>query len=229
TSPAAVVCTIAGSSGRRASRSLIRLRGRLGTCLAARALGGVPMKPRGTKRSIMIGGTTLLLCAGLAISAAKAASTSTAPAARTFMQEAASGGLMEVELGKIAAQRASASDVKEFGQRMVTDHTKANDELKDLAARKNVTLHDGLDAKQQAEVARLSKLSGHAFDQSYMKAMTADHVHDVAAFKKAASSSPDADVKAFASQTLPTLEDHLSNARRVEAEVHRATTSTSGG
>jgi putative membrane protein len=101
----------------------------------------------------MIGGTTLLLCAGLAIPAAQAASTSktgeaasttkasTAPAAKTFMQEAASGGLVEVKLGKIAAQRASSSDVKEFGQRMVTDHTKANDELKDIASRKNVTLN----------------------------------------------------------------------------------------
>lgn len=198
------------------------------------------MKLRGTTHVIMIGGTTLLLCAGLAIPAAQAASTSktgeaastsktsTAPAAKTFMQEAASGGLMEVELGKIAAQRASSSDVKEFGQRMVTDHTKANDELKDLASRKNVTLHEGLDAKQQAEVKRLSKLSGHEFDQSYMKTMTTDHEHDVAAFKKAASSSPDADVKSFASQTLPTLEDHLSNARRVEAEVNRTKTSRAG-
>jgi putative membrane protein len=189
------------------------------------------MKLRGTTHFIMIGATTLLLCAGLAIPAAQAASTrktSTAPAAKTFMQEAASGGLMEVELGKIAAQRASSSDVKEFGQRMVTDHTKANDELKDLASRKNVTLHEGLDAKQQAEVSRLSKLSGHEFDQSYMKTMTTDHEHDVAAFKKAASSSPDADVKSFASQTLPTLEDHLSNARRVEAEVNRTKTSRAG-
>ena len=185
------------------------------------------MKPKGTIRFVAIGGTTLLLCAGLAIPAAQAASTSasTAPAARAFMQEAASGGLMEVELGKIAAQRASSSDVKEFGQRMVTDHTKANDQLKDLAASKNVTLHERLDAKQQAEVTRLSKLSGHEFDQSYMKTMTTDHERDVAAFKKAASSSPDADVKAFASQTLPTLEDHLSNARRVEAEVNRTKTS----
>ena len=183
------------------------------------------MKLKGTTRFVTIGGTTLLLCAGLAIPAAEAASTTTAPAARTFMREAASGGLMEVELGKVAAQRASSSDVKEFGQRMITDHTKANHELKDLAARKNVTLHERLDAKQEAEVTRLSKLSGHEFDQSYMKAMTTDHEHDVAAFKKAASSSPDADVKAFASQTLPTLEDHLSNARRVEAEVNRTKTS----
>ena len=198
------------------------------------------MKLRGTTHFIMIGGTTLLLCAGLAIPAAQAASTSktaeaastsktsTAPAAKTFMQEAASGGLMEVELGKIAAQRASSSDVKEFGQRMVTDHTKANDEPKDLASRKNVTLHERLDAKQQAEVNRLSKLSVHEFDQSYMKTMTTDHEHDVAAFKKAASSSPDADVKSFASETLPTLEDHLSNARRVEAEVNRTKTSRAG-
>src|SRR5262249_31698656 len=157
------------------------------------APGGVRMKQRRTIRFVAIGGTTLLLCAGLAIPAAQAASTkpteapstkstSTAPAAKAFMQEAASGGLMEVELGKIAAQRASSSDVKEFGQRMVTDHTKANDQLKDLAASKNVTLHERLDAKQQAEVTRLSKLSGHEFDQSYMKTMTTDHERDVAAF-----------------------------------------------
>src|SRR5262245_29436513 len=167
------------------------------------------MKGIGAMRMMRLGGAALLLAG----TAALGASRKPAAGAQNFLHEAASGGMMEVELGKIAAERASSSDVKEFAQRMVTDHTKANDELKDLAARKDVTLPNDLDSKQKARVTQLSKLEGHAFDQSYMKAMAADHEHDVAAFKQAASSSPDADVKAFASQTLPTLEEHLAQAR----------------
>jgi len=178
------------------------------------------MKRIGTIRALRLGSAALIV-AGLTGTAALGESTKPPASAQKFVHEAASGGMMEVALGKIAAQQASSSDVKEFGQRMVADHTKANDELKDLAARKDITLPKGLDSNQRAEIARLSKLSGHDFDQSYMKAMTTDHVQDVAAFKEAAASSPDTDVKAFAAHTLPTLEDHLTEARRVEAEVNR--------
>jgi putative membrane protein len=181
-----------------------------------------------TVRWIGIGGVALLAAvvgSTVAGGATKHTRTATAP---SFVREAAAGGLMEVELGKIAEERASANDVKEFARRMVADHTKANDELKDLASRKKVAVPSDLDAKQKAQVDRLSKLSGHTFDESYMKAMTADHVHDVAAFRRAAASSADADVKDFASRTLPTLEDHLTEARRVEAEVTHASGPKSG-
>lgn len=138
--------------------------------------------------------------------------------AQTFLREAAAGGKAEVLLGKLAAQKGSTADVKAFGQRMVTDHTKAGDELQTLAVRKSIPLPASVEPKQQATYDRLEKLSGLAFDQAYMDDMTADHVHDVDAFKQAANSS-DADVAEFARRTLPTLEEHLKEARRVQSEV----------
>ncbi|MBA3915413.1 MAG: DUF4142 domain-containing protein [Acidobacteriales bacterium] len=132
-----------------------------------------------------------------------------------FMMMAAQGGMAEVEMGQLATQNASSDDVKKFGQRMVDDHTKANDQLKSLAAQKNVPLPTSLSAKDQATKDRLSKLQGAAFDKAYMKDMVTDHTKDVADFKKEAGAGKDSDVKSFASQTLPTLEDHLSNAKTV--------------
>jgi putative membrane protein len=126
-----------------------------------------------------------------------------------FVMEAASGGMAEVELGKLAADKASSAKVKDFAQRMVTDHGKANDELKSLAAKKNITLPSSPDAKHKATYDRLSKLSGAAFDRAYIADMLADHQKDVAAFKKQSQTGKDADIKAWAAATLPTLEEHL--------------------
>jgi len=130
------------------------------------------------------------------------------------MKEAAAGGLAEVRLGTLAQERAVDTDVKQFGRRMVDDHTKANDELKSLASQKKVTLPKDIDAKHKVTYDRLSKLSGKAFDRAYMDAMLKDHREDVAEFQKAARSS-DPDVQAFASKTLPTLEQHLSAAEQM--------------
>jgi putative membrane protein len=127
-----------------------------------------------------------------------------------FVMEAATGGMAEVALGKLASEKASSAKVKEFGQRMVTDHTKANDDLKAVAAKKNIVLPSSIDAKHQATMDRLSKLSGTAFDRAYVADMLRDHQMDVAAFRKEAQSGQDPDVKAFAASTLPTLESHLS-------------------
>jgi len=103
--------------------------------------------------------------------------------------------------------------VKKFGQRMVDDHSKANDELKTLAQQKNIPLPSGLDSKAKALQARLEKLSGAQFDRAYMQAMLADHRMDVSAFKKESTSGQDPDVKSWASKTLPTLEEHLKMAQ----------------
>ncbi len=126
-----------------------------------------------------------------------------------FVAEAASGGLAEVELGKMAQQKASSDKVKQFGQRMVTDHSKANDQLKQVAQQENLTLPTTMNAKDQATVTRLSALSGAEFDKAYMKDMLADHKKDVANFQKEANSGKDPGVKNFASQTLPVLQEHL--------------------
>ena len=106
------------------------------------------------------------------------------PAAdKRFMDKAAQGGMAEVELGHLAEQNGSSQQVKDFGKRMVNDHSKANDQLKQLASKENVTLPTSLDAKDQATKDRLSKLQGAAFDKAYMKDMVMDHKKDVADFK----------------------------------------------
>jgi putative membrane protein len=134
---------------------------------------------------------------------------------QTFVKKAAQGGMAEVELGKLATQKASSEDVKKFGQRMVDDHTKANDQLKQIAGNKGVTLPTDLNSKDQAMKERLSKLDGEKFDQAYMKNMVRDHTKDVSEFRKESTSGKDSDLKSFASQTLPTLEDHLKEAKNI--------------
>lgn len=132
-----------------------------------------------------------------------------------FMKEAAEGGIAEVALGQLAAEKASSSDVKKFGQRMVDDHSKANEELKQLASQKNVDLPQDLSAKDKATKATLEKLSGEQFDQAYMKDMVKDHKKDVSDFRRESKAAHDPDVKQFASETLPTLEDHLKQAESI--------------
>lgn len=141
---------------------------------------------------------------------------------QSFMMKAAQGGMAEVELGNLAKSNAKSDAVKQFGQRMVDDHTKANDELKSIASQKNVTLPSSMDAKDQATKDRLSGLHGAAFDRAYMADMVKDHRHDIAEFQKEANSGKDPDVKAFASKTLPTLKEHLRLAEKTDSEVRRS-------
>jgi putative membrane protein len=136
-----------------------------------------------------------------------------------FVKEAAQGGMAEVQLGQLAVDKASNSKVKEFGQRMVTDHGKAGDELKSLAASKNITLPTTLSAKDQALKDRLSKLSGATFDRTYMAEMVKDHQADVAAFHKAATTAHDSDIKAWASKTGNLVEEHLKQAQEIQKEL----------
>lgn len=132
-----------------------------------------------------------------------------------FMKEAAGGGMAEVQLGKLAQEKASSDQVKQFGQRMVDDHSKANQQLEQIAAQKNVRLPKQPNAKEQAEKSRLEKLSGDQFDKAYMSHMVADHKKDVAEFQKESSAAHDPDIKSFASQTLPTLQEHLKQAQSI--------------
>lgn len=139
-----------------------------------------------------------------------------------FMTKAAEGGMAEVELGKLAKEKGSNDAIKNFGQHMVDDHSKANDEMKDLASKKNVTLPSALNAKDQATKERLSKLSGEAFDRAYIRDMVADHRVDVAEFRHEANGGKDPDVKAWAAKTLPTLENHLKMAEDTERQIGAA-------
>lgn len=132
-----------------------------------------------------------------------------------FAVEAASGGMMEVQLGELAQQKASSQRVKDFGAMMVRDHSKANDELKSLAGMKNVTLPPAPGEDHMDHIKKLSEKSGKEFDKDYMKMMVDDHQDDIDAFEKASNNAKDADVKAFAAKTLPVLRAHLDSAKAV--------------
>ena len=130
-----------------------------------------------------------------------------------FAREAAMGGLTEVALGKLAEQKGGNEAVRQFGQRMVEDHTKADDQLKSVASAQSIKIPDELDGKHQAMVNKLSKLSGAAFDKAYAKDMVKDHEQDVRDFKQEAQGGKNPAVKSFAAKTLPVLEQHLALAK----------------
>lgn len=136
-----------------------------------------------------------------------------------FAKKAAEGGLAEVQLGQLAAQNAQSQEVKDFGQRMVTDHGKANDELKILAQKKNLTLPTELSGKFKKMHDKLSKVTGKEFDRMYMTEMVKDHEHDVADFRKESQKAKDPDLKSWAANTLPTLEEHLKMAKETAQKL----------
>jgi putative membrane protein len=146
---------------------------------------------------------------------------------RDFATKAAQGGMAEVELGKLATQRAGNDKVKQFGQRMVDDHSKANNELKTVAGNKGVALPKKIDEEAAATKKRLSALKGADFDRAYMEDMVKDHQKDVAEFQMEANSGSDPDIKAFASKTLPTLQEHLKMAQDTLASLGSGSTAPS--
>jgi putative membrane protein len=158
---------------------------------------------------------------GTQTSASSSSSGQLAASDKAFMKKAAQGGQAEVELGQLAAQKGQSDEVKKFGQRMVDDHSKANDQLKSIAQQKGVQLPTELDAKDKALKDKLSGLSGNQFDEAYMRNMVQDHKKDIAEFQKQANSGKDPDVKNFASQTLPTLQDHLKQAEQTTHAVNQ--------
>jgi len=161
------------------------------------------------------------MCAQSARGSAQSQSSQGTAAQHAFLTKAAVGEMAEVKLGQLAVQKASHSDVKAFGRQMADDHGKANDELKELASSKGVTLPAGIDAKHQAVYDRLSKLDGAAFDRAYMQDMVSDHRADVNEFRLESKSGSDPDFKAWAAKTLPTLEHHLQMAESTKAKVKK--------
>ena len=141
---------------------------------------------------------------------------------RKFIEEAAQGGMAEVELGKLAQQKASIDQVKQFAKRMVDDHQKANDQLKQLASSKGVNVPTDLKAADRREIDKLQKLSGADFDREYMSHMVSDHKKDVKEFESTAKKAKDNDVKNFAATTLPTLQQHLQQAQSAEDAAKHA-------
>lgn len=134
---------------------------------------------------------------------------------KSFVMKAAQGGMAEVELGNLAREKAQSDQVKQFAQRMVDDHGKANEELKSIAQQKGIALPTSLPAMEQKHKDKLSGLSGEQFDHAYMQHMLMDHKKDVAEFQKASRTAKDDEIKQFATKTLPTLQDHLKEARQI--------------
>lgn len=138
---------------------------------------------------------------------------------QAFLRQAAEIDLSEVDLAQLAQQNATTDQVKQFAQRMIADHTSNLQTLKDLAARKDVTLPDQLSANNTALYARLAKLSGTDFDHAYINAMVEGHTQAVALFKKESQSAADSAVRNYASQTLPVLEEHLKLAHQAAVQI----------
>jgi putative membrane protein len=162
----------------------------------------------------------IALCAVTAVGAAFAAGTEVtkqiSAADRKFLETAAQGGKAEVMLGEIAAKNAVASDVQKLGETMVNDHSLANEELKALAAKKNVILPADIATKDKRLADRLTKAHGGELDRIYTKAMVDEHKEDVALFERTAKKADDPEIADWAAKTLPTLRHHLHLAEQAE-------------
>ena len=136
-----------------------------------------------------------------------------------FVAKAAEGGQFEIEIGKLAAQKATDSAVKSFAQMLVDDHSAANDRLRQIATSHNVALPASLPDDKKKEIDQLSKLSGAEFDRQFVKMVgIKDHHHDIDAFEKASKDAKSDDVKSFAQSTLPTLKKHLAAAEKLPSK-----------
>lgn len=136
-----------------------------------------------------------------------------------FAVAAADGGLMEVQLGELAQKNAASADVKKFGEMMMKDHSKAGEELKTLAAQKNITLPAMLSDEKQKKYDDLAKKQGKEFDKAYISFMVDDHKEDISEFEEAAKDAKDPDVKAWAEGKLPTLKHHLEMAEAIDKKT----------
>jgi len=151
--------------------------------------------------------TILFLAIAGASNAAVAAQSTEAPSPKAFVEKAAQDGMTEVELGKVALEKSQNPEVRNFAQRMVTDHGKANSELASLAKQKGIDAPKKLDVEHQAMVKSLKAKDGASFDSEYSHHMNMDHSKAISLFE-AASNSPDKDFAGFARKTLPTLKEH---------------------
>jgi putative membrane protein len=133
-----------------------------------------------------------------------------------FVVKAAQGSSAEVALGRLATQKGRSETVRAFGQRMATDHARAKQKLEKIATQENIRLPEDLDKDAKQTYEKLSKLSGPDFDRAYALDMVKDHKKDVAGFQKEASAGKNETIRAFAAETLPTLQDHLKQAREIK-------------
>lgn len=139
--------------------------------------------------------------------------------AKKFTNEAAAGGLFEVEMGAIAQRNASSKAVKDFGKMMVDDHTQLNQELQALANKKNVPLPTEITNNQKDDTSKLGKETGSKFDKDYISMMVKDHEEDIDAFKKAGDDIKDQEYKDLITKALPVLQKHLDAAKAIKDKM----------
>jgi len=151
------------------------------------------------------------------------ASNEASPMDKKFVKEALMGGMAEVQLGQLAAQKGSSDDVKQFGQKMVDDHTKLGDQMKTVAGEIGVMPPNSISPKDQALMTRLQALSGEQFDKAYIRAMVKDHEKDNMDFKKEASSGSSSAVKEAATKGDQVIEQHLQMIKEI-AQKHNVMT-----
>ncbi len=166
--------------------------------------------PRGTGSMAGVGQKPRKSDAAKTNTTATGASMQVAAQDKNFMMEAAKGGMMEVQMGQMAEQQGQSDDVKKLGRQIVADHTKANNQLMGIASKKGVKL----DTRH-----KMAKIDSSKFDQAWLAQMVTDHEKTIAAFEKEAQSGSDADVKSFATQTLPTLKKHLTALKSAQGKM----------
>jgi putative membrane protein len=133
-----------------------------------------------------------------------------------FAVNAANGGMMEVEMGKVAEHNGYSRRVREFGRMMREDHTNLNNRMKEIASTQNITLPDSVSTSDRKKIDDMKTKSGKDFDKAYIDMMVSDHKSDISDFQKAANNLQDTVLSSFASQALPTLQKHLDSAQAIQ-------------
>ncbi len=136
-----------------------------------------------------------------------------------FAQEAAAGGMMEVQVGKLAQQNSSNKAIQDYGKMLEDDHTSLNNDLKDISAKKNINLPTTVTSDQQDKIDKLSKEKGSDFDKDFISMAVDDHQNDIDKFKKAGDNITDPDLKDFIVKALPTLQKHLDKAKEIKKKM----------
>ena len=181
------------------------------------------MKQNRVIRSMCALGAAMLLCSQVGSSQD---TTDASSSDKKFVHSALQGGNAEVKLGELAAQRGNSDDVKQFGQRMVSDHTRLSDRMKQIAQQEGIGVPDGIRGRDRALEMRLSGLSGDAFDKAFIEAMVLDHRKDLSEFQKEASFGNDTSIRNAASQGAQIIGEHLQLAEQM-AQNHDVRTGNS--
>jgi len=180
------------------------------------------MKSIRFQRLVVLSASAVLVASAAAVCAQATASDGD----KKFVEAALKGGMSEVDLGQLAVKKGASDDVKQFGQRMVDDHTKMGDQMKAVAGQIGVTPPSLTNPSDMALKAKLELLSGDSFDKAYISDMVSDHKKDIKEFKTEADEADDADLKNWVAKTVPVLEEHLRLAESAQTTISSAKSQT---